>query len=173
MSILHHKRKAYRFFCLATSALILVLISIIPVRLALAFYQAVDVEKVEILKPGSATIFGSEGVDGVIAVYTRRGNANYDTRQELAPGVLALRLPGYNCPRQFYTPRYGAGVPAPTRPDTRRTTLHWDPSVRTDASGQANITFYTSAATGRFRVVAEGISEAGQPALGSSQLEVN
>jgi uncharacterized SAM-binding protein YcdF (DUF218 family) len=35
----HHKRKNYRFFCLA-NALILVLISIIPVRLAIAFYQA-------------------------------------------------------------------------------------------------------------------------------------
>ena len=139
---------------------------------ALSFYQAVDVEKVEILKPGSATIFGSAGVDGVIAVYTRRGNTHYDTRQDVVPGVLAVRLPGYNCPRQFYAPRYGAGAPAPTRPDTRRSTLYWAPSVRTDASGQAEITFYTSDATGNFRVVAEGISTAGQPALGNGQLEV-
>jgi hypothetical protein len=139
---------------------------------ALAFYQAVDIERVEILKPGNATIFGSEGVDGVIAVYTRRGNVHYDTRKEAVPGVLSLKLPGYNCPRQFYAPRYGAGAPAPTRPDPRRTTLYWAPTVRTDASGQAEIAFYTSDATGSFRVVAEGISGAGQPALGSGILEV-
>lgn len=140
---------------------------------ALAFYQASDVDRVEILKPGSATIFGSEGVDGVIAVYTRRAPATTNNYQQVAPGILALKLPGYNCPRQFYAPRYGANAPAPTRPDTRRTTLHWDPTVRTDASGQAELIFYTSGATGRFQVVAEGISGTGQPALGSGILEVN
>lgn len=36
----HHKRKRYHFFCLASTAFILVLISIIPVRLAIASYQA-------------------------------------------------------------------------------------------------------------------------------------
>lgn len=36
MKNFHHKRKNYRFFCLASTALILVLISIIPVRLAIA-----------------------------------------------------------------------------------------------------------------------------------------
>ena len=36
MKKFHHKRKGYRFFCLASAALILVLISIIPVRLAIA-----------------------------------------------------------------------------------------------------------------------------------------
>ena len=35
----HHKRKRYHFFCLA-SALILVLLSIIPVRLVIASYQS-------------------------------------------------------------------------------------------------------------------------------------
>lgn len=39
MKNFHHKHKGYRFFCWA-SALILVLLSIIPVRLAIAFYQA-------------------------------------------------------------------------------------------------------------------------------------
>lgn len=36
----HHKLKRYRFFCLASSAFILVLIAIVPVRLAIAYYQA-------------------------------------------------------------------------------------------------------------------------------------
>jgi len=39
MKIFHHKRKKYHFFCLASTALIFVLLSIIPVRLAIASYQ--------------------------------------------------------------------------------------------------------------------------------------
>jgi uncharacterized SAM-binding protein YcdF (DUF218 family) len=40
MKKFHHKRKRYRFSCLASSAFILMLLSIIPVQLAIAFYQA-------------------------------------------------------------------------------------------------------------------------------------
>ncbi len=36
----NHNLKRHRFFCLASSALILVLIAIVPVRLAIAYYQA-------------------------------------------------------------------------------------------------------------------------------------
>lgn len=36
MSVFHHKRKRYRFFCLASAAFILVLLSVIPVRIAIA-----------------------------------------------------------------------------------------------------------------------------------------
>ena len=138
---------------------------------ALSFYQAVDIEKVEILKPGQTSFFGEAGVDGVIAIYTRRGSPSYDTRTEVVPGVLSVKLPGYSCPRQFYSPRYETGA-APTRPDTRRSTLYWNPSVRTDASGQADLTFYTSDAGGNFRLTAEGISGAGQPAVGYGNLFV-
>ena len=36
MKNIHHKRKKYRFFCLASTVLILVLLGIIPIRLAIA-----------------------------------------------------------------------------------------------------------------------------------------
>ncbi|MBD1834308.1 YdcF family protein [Cyanobacteria bacterium FACHB-472] len=39
MNIFHHKRKKYRFLCLAISAFIVLLIGIIPVRIAIAFSQ--------------------------------------------------------------------------------------------------------------------------------------
>ncbi|MVN75966.1 TonB-dependent receptor plug domain-containing protein [Hymenobacter sp. HMF4947] len=151
----------------------LILLDGVPVTIdALAFYPATDVERVEILKGGQAAIFGSRGSGGVIAVYTRRGSPTYDHRQDMAPGILSVRLPGYNCPRQFYAPRYGAGAPALTRPDTRRTTLYWNPTVHTDASGQAQLTFYTSDALGTFQLRAEGLAASGQPALGMGTLEV-
>ncbi|MGI4823180.1 MAG: TonB-dependent receptor plug domain-containing protein [Janthinobacterium lividum] len=139
---------------------------------AIAFYPASDVERVEILKGGQAAIFGSRGGGGVLAIYTRQGNPTARNEFKSAPGVLSMRLPAFNCPRQFYAPRYGPGAPALTRPDTRRSTLYWNPTVRTDASGHAELTFYTSDAQGIFQLTAEGIANNGQPALGTGTMQV-
>ncbi|WP_460504300.1 TonB-dependent receptor plug domain-containing protein, partial [Hymenobacter agri] len=75
---------------------------------ALAYYPAADVETVEILKGAQAGIYGSRASGGVVAVYTRRGSPAYNPKTEQAPGVLALRVPGYACSREFYAPRYHA-----------------------------------------------------------------
>ncbi|RZK62932.1 MAG: hypothetical protein EOO59_01220 [Hymenobacter sp.] len=138
---------------------------------ALANYLASEVETVEVLKGGQAAIFGSRGAAGVLAVYTRQGNLNKPA-QVAVPGVLAVRLPAFSCPQQFYAPRYGADAPPPTRPDTRRSTLYWNPNVRTDANGQAEFTFFTSAARGLFQLTAEGLAPTGRPALGTGRLVV-
>jgi hypothetical protein len=88
------------------------------------------------------------------------------------PGVLALRVPGYACSREFYAPRYDVASARPNLPDPRRSTLYWNPQVRTNAAGQADVTFYTADAAGQFRLSAEGVSAAGQPAVGAGSLLV-
>ena len=145
----------------------------IPVTVdALAYFPAADVETIEILKGGQATIFGSRGSAGVIAVYTRRGSPNYRPSVEKALGVTALRVPGYACSRDFYAPRYDVATARANLPDPRRSTIYWNPAVRTNAAGQADVTFFTGDATGQFRLGAEGVSAAGQPAVGSGSLLV-
>ena len=145
----------------------------VPVTLdVLANFPASDVETIEVLKGGQAAIFGSRGASGVIAVYTRRSSPNYNPASQTAPGVVALRLPGYYCGREFYVPRYDRSTTPREYPDLRRATLYWNPSVGTDATGQAELLFFTADAPGSFRLSAEGISGAGQPALGSSSLRV-
>ena len=143
----------------------------VPVTLnVLAYYPASEAESIEVLKGGQAAIFGSRGSAGVIAVYTRRGNPQYNIASEPAPGVLALRLPGYYCGREFYVPRYDLPATKREYPDLRQATLYWNPSVRTNAAGEADLTFFTSDAKGSFRFSAEGVSGAGQPAVGSGPL---
>ena len=132
-----------------------------------------DIETVEILKGAEAAIFGSRGGGGVMAFYTHRSNPNY--RAPLAgptPGTLQAVLPGYDCGREFYQPRYDQPGRAARKPDPRRATLYWNPTVRTDANGQAEVLFYTADETGQFDLQAEGLSNSGQPLLGNSQLEV-
>jgi len=145
----------------------------VPVGIdAIAYYPAADAETIEVLKGGQAAIFGSRGSNGVIAVYSRRGSPTYKPSSEPAPGVAVLRQPGYACGREFYVPRYDAPKTNRDFPDTRRSTLYWNPTVRTDASGQAEVRFFTADAVGAFQLRIEGLSGAGQPALGSGSLRV-
>ncbi|GAB2952521.1 hypothetical protein GCM10027048_17060 [Hymenobacter coalescens] len=130
-----------------------------------------DVESIEVLKGAGAAIYGSQGANGAIAVYTKRGNPSYDYSKEPAPGSVALRRPGYYRAREFYAPRYD-NAKQPARPDPRRTTLYWNPTVRTDANGRAQLTFFTSEEAGPFRLLAEGLTATGQPGLGSAELKV-
>ena len=77
-----------------------------------------------------------------------------------------------SCAREFYAPRYDVATARANLPDPRRSTLYWNPLVRTNAAGQADVTFFTADATGQFRLGAEGVSAAGQPAVGSGSLLV-
>lgn len=139
---------------------------------AIAHYPAADVETIEILKGGQAALYGSRGSGGVVAICTRRGSPNYDARHEAAAGVAALRLPGFYCGRELYVPRYDAPQTNRDFPDARRSTLYRNPSVRTDAAGQADVRFFTSDAKGEFQFKTEGLAGTGQPAQGAGNLRV-
>lgn len=133
----------------------------------------VDVESIEILKGPAAAIYGSRGGGGVIAIYTKRGNPDYDySKDPVPPNRANITLTSYYQAREFYVPRYADGK-APNRPDYRSTTLFWAPQVNTDAAGRAQVSFYCSDAGGDFRVAAEGLSAAGQPGVGGGSFRVN
>ena len=131
---------------------------------------ASDVESVEIFKGPEAAIFGSPG--GAIAIYTKRADPNYKGADlPAAPGIATVKLPGYYVAREFYQPRYNALLTNPPA-DPRTSTLYWNPSVRTNAQGQAELHFFTADGSGTFQAVAEGVSLSGQPAQGSATMVV-
>ncbi|WBO83684.1 TonB-dependent receptor plug domain-containing protein [Hymenobacter yonginensis] len=130
------------------------------------------VERIEVLKGPSAAIYGMRGMGGVIAVFTKHGNPDYDYSQEKSnQSVVVYQLPAYYRPREFYAPGYEKS-PAANRPDPRATTLHWLPRLPVPASGPARFTFYTADEPGTFRVRVEGIGATGQPVTGSAVLVV-
>ncbi|NML65491.1 hypothetical protein HHL22_09775 [Hymenobacter sp. RP-2-7] len=137
-------------------------------------YPVREIETIDVLNQSAAGLFGIQGYGGVIALHSRRSNAPTPLDAQAGfgaarPGALSVRVPGYYRAREFYAPRYDAPAPPP---DPRYTTLYWVPEVRTDASGQAQLSFFTSDATGDFQVVAEGLSSAGTPLRGTATLGV-
>ncbi|GAB3858462.1 hypothetical protein GCM10028822_33460 [Hymenobacter terrigena] len=131
---------------------------------------ATDVESVEIFKGAEGAIFGSSG--GVIAIYTKRADPNYKGADKgPAPGIAIVKMPGFAEAREFYQPRYNALLTNPPA-DPRTSTLYWNPIVRTNAKGEAELHFFTADGSGTFQATAEGLSLDGAPALGSGTLTV-
>ncbi|MCO4773344.1 MAG: hypothetical protein KDA24_25145, partial [Deltaproteobacteria bacterium] len=74
---------------------------------------------------------------------------------EMGEEEMHWRQVAYAPVRVFPTPDYSGPQDGP-RTDFRET-VHWAPQVRTDASGEATITFYLSDAVTSFRAIAEGV----------------
>lgn len=131
-----------------------------------------DVESIDILKGADASIFGSQGGDGVIAILTKRGNPDYDYSNDPSPaGVVVQKRQGYTPSREFYAPKYDESKPEHEFKDFR-STLYWQPYVKTDATGKATITFWNSDAKTKINVVAEGISQKGRIGVAACSYEV-
>jgi hypothetical protein len=127
-----------------------------------------DIEKVEILKsPQNLALFGTEGANGVIAIYTRKGKTNVPAA---AKGVIEQKIAGYSSFRKFYSPKYLPENNNPDKPDFR-ITLFWEPEIVLQ-NDPAELSFFTSDQIGKYKVIVEGISESGRICIGSAEFEV-
>jgi TonB-dependent SusC/RagA subfamily outer membrane receptor len=118
-----------------------------------------DVESVEVFKdPARTAIFGSQGGNGVIAVYTKSGTS---TVYSNVGGTLVTKYSGYSIPRVFYSPKYEENSPANKVTD-QRATLYWNPLIQTDSSGKASLSYYNSETASRHLLILEGIDSLGR-----------
>ncbi len=129
-----------------------------------------DVESIEVLKGTSAAIYGVQGANGVIAIYTRRGSDNLSSTLP-REGIVNYVALGYYKAREFYSPDYTKTPPKTPKPDMR-STIYWNGQIKTDPLGRAKIVFHTADAPTRYRLVAEGLSLAGLPGATVQYLEI-
>ena len=78
---------------------------------------------------------------------------------EAKPNMMVVKQLGYRMPVEFYSPQYTSESNG-SHPDLR-TTLYWNPKVKTDADGKASVTFYASDVSKRYLVTIEGVSDDG------------
>jgi hypothetical protein len=99
------------------------------------------------------------GRGGAIAVYTKKGR---DMETTVPEGLNHVMLTGYSQFKEFYNPSYEVEVAGASISDNR-TTLYWNPDLATDAQGQRlQLEFFNNDFTKKFRVVLEGINQAGK-----------
>lgn len=84
------------------------------------------------------------------------------------PGTLTASVDGYYEARTFYT-----ALPS-ARPSITdfRTTIHWEPNVKTDANGNATVNFNNTISPTKVRVIVQGISANGMPVSAVTGYEI-
>jgi hypothetical protein len=120
--------------------------------------NANDVETVEVLKSGNASIYGMSGGGGVLVITTKQGGRS--PKDIASIGVLPIAVMGFYKAREFYSPKYENSSPTNIGIDLR-STIYWKPEVVTDKDGNASFDYYNADGTGIYRIVIEGIDEKG------------
>jgi TonB-dependent SusC/RagA subfamily outer membrane receptor len=115
-----------------------------------------DIERVEVLKGPKTAFYGARGANGVIAVFTKRG-------QFMIRGLIEFDMLGYSTPRVFYQPKF-----TPENEPQVNYTLLWKSVVLTDSSGKATVVLDKPEIMGNYRFDIQGISYQGHVGFAES-----
>jgi len=125
---------------------------------------------IDVLKGADAAIYGGRAANGVIAIYTKRGE-NFESIPKRYPGVANATVPGFYKAREFYAPNYTMTIPEHQKPDYR-STLHWEPDIVIKEKDNAEIQFYTGDTDGEYVIRVEGVTADGRPVTGYQSINV-
>jgi len=116
-------------------------------------------EKTGIYEHASTTVFGHTGYLGTILITTKARNGGLtDDKKGRSLKITPL---GYQVKKEFYSPAYEtAEQQSETTPDLR-STIYWNPNVRTNEDGEAEISFYAADPETTYTVTIEGITDDG------------
>ena len=117
------------------------------------------VETVELLVGANTSIYGISGGDAVFVITTKQGKGA-EAKDIASIGILPITVEGFYRPREFYAPKYEHLNETPNRKDLR-STIYWQPELKTDKEGNASFDYYNADGTGTYKVVVEGIDEKG------------
>lgn len=146
-----------------------------PDGTALLYFNAGDIERVEVLKnAGTVGTYGVRGGNGVIAFYSKSKRSMQGSAKP-EQGMTPIQFIGYpSVQREFYVPRYDAEVTAApiSGPVDYRDVLYWKPMMQTDSQGRSQLRFPLSDVVRTLRVVIQGITADGRPVLGVQLIRV-
>jgi TonB-dependent SusC/RagA subfamily outer membrane receptor len=125
----------------------------------ISYLTASDVEKIEVFKGASASIFGARGASGVIAITLKEGVTLKPTTPISLAHVVAF---GYQKPSQFYVPKYEVDTVLNSAQPDLRTTIYWNPKLVADSDGNVHVKFYTADKANNYSVVMEGLTSSGE-----------
>jgi hypothetical protein len=121
--------------------------------------QPEDVAKILLVRTNQAVInsLGGGENSSFVLIMLKLGTS----RKQYNPNVANISPKGFNKVREFYSPRYDRPGEASKMPDLR-TTVYWNPYLKTDAEGKAAFNFFNADGPGNYKVIVEGINAAGE-----------
>jgi hypothetical protein len=134
-----------------------------PFMEKIRFYPPSSITRVEVFKFGGAAIYGANGGNGVIAIYTSMGD-RVKTKEGYDKSLFQLEIVrGFTVPKQFKAPSYN-GVKKETLRADYRSTIYWNPTLATNAAtGKGSVSFFAADIETKYRVIVEGVTSSGQP----------
>lgn len=128
-------------------------------------------DRVEVFKGPDAAIFSTNSAKGAMLFFTKTGYNSFSRGGN--NGSFSFTTPnGYHVKKEFYAPKYAADDTKTRQPD-HRIAIHWQPNIVTDEKGEAKVSFYNADDLDHIKIVIEGISTNGKPAMGSVAYSVN
>jgi hypothetical protein len=125
-----------------------------------------DILTIKILSdPRKLVPLGLMGQNGLVIVHTKSGSAREPLDDQ------AKMITGLNKSLTFKSNDYSAASDL-HRPDFR-STIYWNPIVKTNANGNAIIEFYTSDDIGALRITIDGLTTVGRPFSAGQEITVN
>jgi hypothetical protein len=114
-----------------------------------------SIDKIDVVNHDLALIAMLGGPS--MLIYTKKDYV----RKRYTPGITNITPKGFNKVREFYSPKYDRPSDANKLPDLR-TTVYWNPYLKTDADGKTSFSYYNADGPGTYKVIVEGINANGE-----------
>ncbi|HEY0769917.1 MAG TPA: hypothetical protein VGD31_06250, partial [Sphingobacteriaceae bacterium] len=119
-------------------------------------YDPLKVKAIDVIN--QEYFLGTAFFSGIISFRTYNGGSPGFT---MGPFTNAIDYTGLQLQREFYSPVYETDKQLSSRIPDFRNTLYWSPDIKTDATGKADFSFYTSDQVGKYALVLQGVSDSG------------
>lgn len=124
--------------------------------------QPRDLVSISLLRPPlSTTLFGEVAANGALIITT---NPHFIPREVPRLNMAQFSALGYQKKAEFYMPHYEVDSIRQAWADSldQRTTIYWNPDIRTDTVKGASCFFTTSDSNGPYTIIIEGILQDGR-----------
>jgi len=129
-----------------------------------------DIAKIEAIKGPGAAVFGSQGANGALIIYTKLGKGSTTSKKVFHS--IAMPIDGYQNTRFFYSPDYSQPKPLENNKADIRNTLYWNPYVQPDEKGSTTISYYNNEVDTTVNINLEGITNDGIPIVVKSSYQI-
>jgi hypothetical protein len=120
-----------------------------------------DIAKIEAIRGPGAAVFGSQGANGAILIYTKLGKGSTTSKKVFHS--ISMPINGYQNTRFFYSPDYSTTNPLENDKADIRNTLYWNPYIQPDENGNTILSYYNNQVETTININLEGITYNGIP----------